>query len=94
MLVAIITALALVAFNPFRPVFHLFCTIVMSLVDCLRICSADQQTGFLMKGGYTGSVELRIVRKDCFEYVLVHNFLFIVRFFLALVFYLLYQPYL
>ena len=53
---------------------------------------ADRQTGFLMECGNTGSVELGTVRKERFEYGLVHIFLFIVRY-LSFVFDLINQPY-
>ena len=48
---------------------------------CVKICLADRQTGFLMECGNRGGVELGTVRKEWFEYVLVHIFLFIVRYF-------------
>ena len=47
----------------------------------LMIYLADRQTGFLTKCGNTGSVELGTIRKEWFEYVLVHIFLFIVKYF-------------
>ena len=64
-----------------RPAFYLPCLHAMPEEACEKICLADRQTGFLMECGNRGGVELGTVRKEWFEYVLVHIFLFIVRYF-------------
>ena len=85
MLRVIILTPALATFNPFhsnvRPAFYLPCLHAMPEEACVKICLADRQTGFLMECGNRGGVELGTVRKEWFEYVLVHIFLFIVRYF-------------
>ena len=85
MLRAIISTLALATFNPFhsnvRPAFYLPCLLGIPEESNLMICLADRQTGFLMQCGNTGSVELWTVRKEWFDNVLVHIFLFIIRYF-------------
>ena len=82
---AIILTLSLTTTNPFhlnvRPAFHLPGCLVMPVEVSQMICLADRQTGFLVGCGNTGSVDLGIVRKEWFENVLVHIFLFIVRYF-------------
>ena len=85
MLRVIILTPALAAFHLFhsnvRPAFYLPCLHAMPEEACVKICLADRQTGFLMECGNRGGVELGTVRKEWFEYVLVHIFLFIVRYF-------------
>ena len=85
MLRVIILTPALATFNPFhsnvRPAFYLPCLHAMPEEACVKICLADRQTDFLMKCENRVGVELGTVRKEWFEYVLVHIFLFIVRYF-------------
>ena len=83
MLRAIILTVALASFNlfhsNFQPAFYLPCPLVVPVVTSLTICLVDRETGFLMKCGNTRSIELGTVRKEWFENVLVHIFLFIIR---------------
>ena len=85
MLSVIILTLALATFNPFDsnvpPAFYLPCLLSMPKEASLIICFADRQTGFLMECTNTGSVGLGTVRKEWFEYVLIHISLFIVSLF-------------
>ena len=85
MLRVIILTPALATFHLFhsnvQPAFYLPCLHAMPEEACVKICLADRQTGFLMECGNRGGVELGTVRKEWFEYVLVHIFLFIVRYF-------------
>ena len=93
MLRVIILTPALATFHLFhsnvQPAFYLPCLHAMPEEACVKICLADRQTGFLMECGNRGGVELGTVRKEWFEYVLVHIFLFIVRYFLTFEFDLL-----
>ena len=98
MLRASILTLALAASNPFhlnvRPAFYLPCLLAMPEKASLMICLGDRKIGILMDCGNTGSVKLGNVRKKWLKNVLVHIFLFIVRYFLSFVLNLLSQPYL
>ena len=85
MLKVIIITLILAIFNPFhwniQPAFHLPFSPVMLMETSLMISLADQQTGLLRECCNKGSLELGTVIKKGFKYVLVHIFLFIVRYF-------------